>query len=212
MIWMDGGNTHVHVLVQGRIEHLKPDAAVRRYHAQRVAYINVNPHNAALFSAIAGWEDLAPRLHLTGAYRGMGIDRIAICLAYPDGIFVDAGSAVTVDVVDDGVYQGGFIAPGFHAYARTYAAISPVLDVPFDREIDISVLPKTTREGVSFGTVAPIVAAIEKLRGSRPLYVTGGDGAWLANYWDDAAYDAALVFRGMQRVGSALNPTFINEE
>ncbi len=206
MILLDVGNTRTHIWQNGRIEHLPLDEAVRRYHARHVAYINVNPHNDDLLSAVAGWENLASRLHIPGEYEGMGVDRKALCLAHPEGIFVDAGSAITVDRVAGGVYQGGFIAPGLRTYRRMFAAISPVLDVELNQEIDLHTLPKTTQNSVSYGTIAPIVAAIEKLRGDLPLYLTGGDGPILAKHFPDAVYDEGLVFRGM------MNALYLSEE
>jgi len=197
MILIDVGNTRAHVWQDGVIGHMTPDEAVRRYHARHAMYINVNPHHADLLSAVASWEDLAPRLHLSGQYDGMGVDRKALCLAHPDGIFIDAGSAITVDRVEGGIYQGGFILPGLHAIRRMYAAISPVLDRELDPAVDLDSLPRSTRGSVSFGTLAPIVAVIERSRGDLPLYLTGGDGPILAKHFPDAVYDEELVFRGM---------------
>jgi len=199
MILIDVGNTRAHVYRNAQVEHMSVDEAVRRFHARRAGYINVNPHHADLLSAIAGWEDLDARLHLEGDYPGMGVDRRALCLAHENGIFIDAGSAITVDKVIGGVYQGGFILPGLKAYARAYAAISPVLDTPFEEHIDLKILPKETGKSVSFGTMASIVAAIERVRDGLPIYITGGDGMQLAAYFDDAVFDETLVFRGMER-------------
>jgi len=200
MILIDVGNSRAHVYRNGQVDHMTVDEAVRRFHAQRAGYINVNPHHADLLSAIAGWEDLDVRLHLRGDYPGMGVDRRALCLAHDTGIFVDVGSAITVDKVEDGVYQGGFILPGLRAYARAYAAISPVLDVPLDADIDLSSLPKETKKSVNFGTMASIVSVIERVRDDLPIYITGGDGMRLAAYFDEARYDETLVFQGMEKV------------
>jgi type III pantothenate kinase len=180
--------------------HMGIDEAIARYHARRVGYINVNPHHADALGALASWHDLEPHLHIEGEYDGMGIDRKAVCLSHETGIFVDAGSAITVDRVVDGVYQGGFILPGLKAYARMYASISPVLDTPLDATIALDTLPKSTQGGVSFGTLLSITAAIERVRGEWPLYITGGDGAILARYIDGARYDEGLVFDGMASI------------
>jgi len=199
MILIDAGNTRAHVYRHGQVEHMTVDEAVRRFHAQRAGYINVNSHHIDLLSAIAGWQDLDGQLHLKGDYPGMGVDRRALCLAHNDGIFVDAGSAITVDKVTGSVYQGGFILPGLRACARAYAAISPVLDVPSDEHIDLGILPKETKSSVSFGTMASIVSAIERVRDGLPIYITGGDGMRLAEYFDEAMYDESLVFQGMEK-------------
>jgi len=98
-----------------------------------------------------------------------------------------------------GVYQGGFILPGLRAYARAYAAISPVLDTPFEEHIDLETLPKETGKSVHFGTMASIVSVIERVQDGLPIYITGGDGMRLAAYFDEAVFDEMLVFRGMER-------------
>jgi len=150
-------------------------------------------------AALEDWVDISDALSIEGEYAGMGIDRKALCLSHDSGIFVDAGSAITVDRVEAGVYQGGFILPGIHAYAKAYAQISPVLDVALNKETALDILPKNTRDSVSFGTMASIIATIEKIREGLPLYFAGGDGAWLSHYFKEALFDETLVFQGMQK-------------
>jgi len=197
VILLDVGNTRAHLSVDGVVEHLPVDEAIARYHARHVHYINVNPHHTDALSAIAGWHDLDGDLHLPGDYPTMGVDRRALCLAHEEGIFIDAGSAITVDKVENGHYQGGFILPGLAAYRRMYTAISPVLDVPLE-PVALDALPTTTQTSVNFGTMAPIIAIINTIRDNLPLYITGGDGQTIATYFDNATYDETLVFQGMQ--------------
>ncbi|EFP1036870.1 pantothenate kinase, partial [Campylobacter jejuni] len=35
---------------------------------------------------------------------------------------------------------------------------------------------------------------------NKKLYFTGGDGQFLANYFDHAIYDKLLIFRGMKKI------------
>ncbi len=205
MILVDVGNTRAHVWMDGAIEHMSIDAAIRRYHAQRVYYINVNPHHTDALSALASWHDLSDALHLIGEYDSMGVDRKAACLSRPEGIFVDAGSAITVDRVVSGVYQGGFILPGLRTCRRMFASISPLLDLPLDEEITLDILPKSTQGSVSFGVLTAIIAPIEQIRADLPLFITGGDGPIIARHCADAQYDAGLVFEGMRAALSDLN-------
>ena len=205
MILLDVGNTRAHLWADSKVEHLPVDEAIARYHARRVGYINVNPHQADALSAIAGWHDLNADLHLPGDYPTMGVDRRALCIARNEGIFIDAGSAITVDKVVKGRYQGGFILPGLSAYHRMYATISPALDVPLE-PVALGSLPTTTQNSVNFGTIAPIIAIIQTIRDDLPLYITGGDGQTIAAYFDDATYDETLVFQGMQNALKRKNP------
>ena len=199
MILADVGNRHVHICENGRVLHLSLMDAIDQYGTSEVAYINVSRASGSTLAALDGWQDISESLSIEGEYPGMGIDRKALCLSRQQGLFVDAGSAITVDRVIDGVYQGGFILPGLHAYAKAYAEISPVLDLPLERDIDLTELPRDTRQSVSFGTIASIVSVIEANREGLPLYLTGGDGAYLSRYFEDAHYDEMLLFEGMKK-------------
>ena len=199
MILADVGNRHVHVWEDGRVSHLSMIDAIEQYGTAQVYYINVSSLHSDTLTALEAWVDISESLSIEGDYKGMGIDRKALCLSRESGIFIDAGSAITVDKVVDGSYQGGFILPGIHAYAKAYAEISPILDVTLIKVLDMKNLPKSTETSVSYGTIAPLIAVIEKIRSDLPLYFTGGDGAWLADYFPDAHFDEMLLFDGMRK-------------
>jgi len=132
----------------------------------------------------------------------MGIDRKALCLSKRDGIFVSAGSAITVDVVEEGIYQGGFLLPGIRAYLKAYASISPALDIELNRDVLLTQLSQTTKDGISYGILSSIKMLIEKHQSDKQLYISGGDGEFLASFFDNAIFDETLVFQGMK---NALN-------
>ncbi len=200
MILADIGNRHAHIWDEGRITHLGVQDAIERYGSERVYYITVNTHHAETLAALEEWRDISRSLVIEGEYAGMGVDRKALCLSHTTGLFVDAGSAITVDRVVEGAYQGGYILPGIHAYQKAYAAISPVLDVEIERSLSLDALPKNTQSSVSYGIMAPIVASIEKTAGPLPVYCTGSDGAWIAHYLEKAVYDETLLFQGMLKI------------
>jgi len=200
MILADIGNRHAHLWNDGTVTHLDVTDAITQYGAEKVCYINVSEANSAILAAQKRWTDISDTVSIKGEYEGMGVDRKALCLSREEGIFVDAGSAITVDRVTSGVYQGGFILPGIHAYAKAYAGISPVLDLGIDRALSLKLPARSTRESISYGTILSIVAAIEKYRGDLPLYCTGGDGAWLSQYLEKAVFDETLLFQGMSKM------------
>lgn len=128
----------------------------------------------------------------------MGIDRKALCLSHKNGIFVSAGSAITVDVVEKGVYRGGFLLPGLKAYIDAYASISPALETELNLELDLNRLPKTTKDAISFGIIASIKTLIEKHQKDKQLYLSGGDGEFLSTFFNNALFDETLIFQGMK--------------
>jgi type III pantothenate kinase len=144
------------------------------------------------------WIDISSRIKLKNSYKTMGIDRKAICLSYKNGIFVSAGTAITVDLVIDEIYQGGFILPGIKAYLESYANISPALKTELNPNISIDNLPKTTKDAISYGIIASIKTLIEKNQNNKQLYISGGDGELLSSFFDNAIFDESLIFQGMQ--------------
>ncbi len=200
MLLADIGNTHMHIYDGNRVVHLSHEEAITKYGNRVLSFISVNQRLNETIIRIENWKNISSDISLEGAYKTMGVDRRALCLSRDNGIFVDAGSAITVDVMENGVYQGGFILPGIRAYLRCYADISPVLETEINETVDIAQLPLTTKDGISYGIIASIKALIEKHHNGKQLYFTGGDGLLLSRFFDDAVFDERLVFEGMRKV------------
>jgi len=193
----DIGNTHVHLYDGKKIEHLTYADAIQKYAKAPISYISVKQNIEEKIAEETEWKNISGSITLKGAYETMGVDRRALCLSHTDGVFVDAGSAITVDVMADGIYRGGFILPGLEASLGAYAKISPVLDTGLNRKVPLDRLPLTTKDGISYGIIASIKAVIERHQGSRKLYFCGGDGAYLASLFEGSVFDETLVFQGI---------------
>ena len=200
----------MHILDQGKILHLKHDEAIDQYKDRELCYISVSHRLDQKIAEIKNWENIGSKVVLKDAYETMGVDRRALCLSRQDGLFIDAGSAITVDIVKDGIYQGGFILPGIKAYLESYRRISPALDIRINQAIALDKLPLTTKDGISYGIIASIKALIDQHRDDQTLYFTGGDGAFLSRFFEDAIYDESLVFQGMMQALSASEKLIIN--
>jgi len=123
----------------------------------------------------------------------VGIDRLLAAFAatteYGDVpmLIVDAGSAITVDVVQNQTFRGGAILPGLAALSATYPKISenlPVVPVPNSPSATRPVYPgKNTQSAIQSGLYWGIIGAIRQfygaLRESRALLIlTGGDAEY----------------------------------
>ncbi len=199
MILADVGNSYLHLLKDGEIINLKIDDAIKEYANSKIFYICVNLDAKELIDSNSSWQDISSHILLSGAYEGMGIDRKALCLSRGDGLYIDAGSALTLDRVEGGVYNGGMILPGLYSYKRALADISTVLDKEPLWDTSLKTLPKGTREQLSYGIIAPIYREISYLRNGLPLYITGGDGKIIASWFEEALFDEMLVFEGMKK-------------
>ncbi len=194
----DVGNSRIHLYNGKEVVHLLHDEAIEQFCTQKVYYISVNQHLESRLKTETIWENISDKVHIPGEYDTMGVDRRALCLSHDNGVFVDAGSAITVDVMERGIYKGGFIYPGLKALQKSYTRISPALDTVLDTDISLTELPRTTKGQISYGIIAPIKTLIETLSRGKPLYVTGGDGRTVSGFFANAVYDEMLVFKGME--------------
>jgi len=137
------------------------------------------------------------RFNLDGSYPPMGVDRKALGLSYDSGLFISAGSAITVDIVENRLHKGGFILLGIQAYLKAYRDISKALDINLNQDIK-DTLAKDTTNSISYGIIYSITSIIEKHSKDRDIYITGGDGEFLSKFIKGSIYDETLIFRGIK--------------
>ena len=198
MLLADIGNTRIHIFNGDEVIHLSHDKAIELYAHQKLQYITVKHQLKDKLQQITNWIDISKQIKIENEYHTMGIDRKALCLSHKNGIFISAGSAITVDVVEEGVYQGGFLLPGIKSYLKAYADISPALQTELNPKILFNRLPQTTRDGISYGIIASIKSLVEKHQSDKKLYISGGDGKLLSSFFDNAIFDEKLIFQGIK--------------
>ena len=205
MLLADIGNTRVHIYDDNenndnnnKIIHLYHKEAIERYQDKKIYYITVKSQLKKSLNRLESWIDISDKIILKGSYSTMGIDRKALCLSHKTGIFISAGSAITVDIMKDGEYQGGFLLLGLTQYIKSYGLISPALKTNLNQDINIDKLPKTTKDGISYGIIASIKMLVEKHQNGKKLYISGGDGEFLSSFFDNAIFDETLIFLGMK--------------
>lgn len=198
MILCDIGNTSVDLFRDGKRTKLSAEDFDPSTLHDTVYFVSVNTAFNERIGEFANWHDLRELIEWDRYYPTMGIDRIMVCEAIEDGVIVDAGSAITVDVMHNGLYQGGFIALGLRAAEEAYGRLSPALDVLFNFEVDLAKMAKNTPDALSVGFLAPLVSKIESL--GKPLYLCGGDASRLSRFLEGAIVDEELIFKGMKKL------------
>ncbi|NOX15475.1 MAG: type III pantothenate kinase, partial [Epsilonproteobacteria bacterium] len=143
---------------------------------------------------------IEPYFQIDTIYQGLGIDRIAACTAINDGMVVDAGSAITVDIMSNSLHLGGFILPGLSAYEQTFSHISEKLSFKLNMGVDFEALPQKTSDALSFGVIKPILMILKDSCKDKKIYFTGGDGKFFSKYFTNSIYDRTLIFRGMKKI------------
>jgi len=192
MILADIGNTNIHIWENGRMYNIQK---IPKFDS-KVYFISVNDEKKSKFlKKNPHAVNLERFVDFDTSYTSLGIDRIMACKSVDNGIVVDAGSAVTIDVMHNGIHLGGVIMPGIYAFREAFGKISKKLDMEFC-ELDFFKLPQTTQEALTFGSIGAIVMMIERFKKNKKVFFTGGDGKYLARYVD-GIYIKDLVFRGM---------------
>ncbi|MGA9047135.1 type III pantothenate kinase [Sulfuricurvum sp.] len=198
MIYCDIGNTSVDLFCEGNRTKLSVDLFDPAALQGEIYFVSVNGVFNERIKTFSHWHDLRELIDWKKYYPTMGIDRIMVCEAIEEGVIVDAGSAITVDVMSGGVYQGGFIALGVRAAQEAYARLSPALDVSFNFEVDLTIMAKNTPDALTVGFLAPLIHKIESL--GKPIYLTGGDARLLSCFLTEAIVEEDLIFRGMKKL------------
>jgi len=145
----------------------------------------------------------------------VGLDRLAAAVAANvmrakdrAAIVVDAGSAITVDLVaSDGAFEGGVIMPGFRmsAEALDQADLLPLTTIAPNDEPP-PVVGKSTelaiRSGLFWGAVGAVGEIIDRIgtQLDQPpeIYVTGGDLRRLAEQLgDETSFLPNMVLSGI---------------
>ncbi|OBV29497.1 pantothenate kinase [Helicobacter sp. CLO-3] len=200
MLLCDIGNTHLHFWENGKIHHVLPKSLHKRmFDDDAIYYISVNPaHEKLLNKVFKTTYDLESIIHLPSEYKGLGVDRRAACICVNDGVVVDVGSAITVDVMSGGKHCGGYILPGLNEFLNAYARISPALKCGINFGLEPKELPLNTKDAITYGILKSTILTIQNTIGSKKAYFTGGDGKYLAKFFAQAIYDETLVFRGMR--------------
>lgn len=170
---------------------------------KKVFYICVNKSVKERLLLLDNWVDLSLHVEMSRYYKTMGIDRIMAIEAIENGVVVDAGSAITVDIVKSGNFEGGFIYPGARAMGECYKNISTALEYSFNFELDLDKMPKNSRDAISYGYLGLLYK--EVLSHGIKVYLSGGDAEQFSKLFLDSHVDELLLFKGMKNIMKKAN-------
>lgn len=144
-------------------------------------------------------------LNFETQYEGLGIDRAIVCFAQKNCVIVDAGSAITVDIMENSSHKGGFILAGIKAFKKTYPKISKKLNIEFETNINLDKIPLQTKDAIQYAMIKSIILPIKEVSANKNLIFTGGDGEYLSKFFENSTYKKDLIFENMKRIIDANN-------
>ena len=208
MILCDIGNTSYHFKTNKKTFKVSIDESLKdlpSYIEEEIYFISVNKKATKKFKKkYAHSMNLKFIIKFKTAYEGMGIDRQVVCHQIQDGIIVDLGSAITVDIMKKGKHKGGFILPGIESYKSIYPNISKKLSFDFEKDTNLDKIPLRTNDAINyaiFGAITlPIIKEYEKYK--IKIYFTGGDKNLLKRYFLDipVKYKKNMIFNSMEKI------------
>lgn len=200
MILCDIGNSTFHFLIKGKEQKFFLHEELPSLN-ETICFISVNDKaTAKLLSRYPNAINLEHYVKFETQYVGMGIDRKVACLGLRDGVIVDAGSAITVDVMKEGKHQGGFILPGIRKLKETYAQISPKLDFDLALKQNFDKIPQNTKDAISYSILKAIVLPIQEVAHNQTVVLTGGDASLLHEYIQNSTCKNELIFENMKGI------------
>ncbi len=205
MILCDIGNTTYHFLVDNKHYKYFINENLPRFY-EKIYFISVN--ESATQKLKATYDDcinLEEYLTFETDYKGMGLDRKIACAGIKDSIIVDAGSAITVDIMEDSIHKGGLILPGLKKFEEVYSQISLKLGYEINTKVNLDKIPLCTQDAISYSILKSIILPITELAKEQSIIFTGGDGEFLSRYFENCIYKEDLVFENMKGIIDANN-------
>lgn len=190
----------------------------------RVRVSSVSVSQESLRSEIYGTYGIEPEFAkstealagVTNSYSNpeeLGVDRwLAMVAAWNrvrrSTMVVDAGTAITIDIVDDrGTHLGGYIVPGLESMRKSLAMNTVHVQVDGDSQEARNLGPGTnTVQAVHNGVLTMVVAWIDRVRSLAEeicscvptTFLVGGDNETLRDFLDyDCCTGDELVLDGL---------------
>jgi type III pantothenate kinase len=205
LILCDIGNTTFHFLINEKHKRYLLDEKIPKYDDE-IYFVSVNDTaTKKLKKSNPQAKNIKKLMNFETAYIGLGIDRALASYFEKDSIIVDAGSAITVDIMENSLHKGGFILPGFRAFMKTYPKISKKLKFKFEKKINLDKIPLQTKDAIQYAMLKSIILPIKEVSLNKNIIFTGGDGKLLSKYFKNGIYKKDLIFENMKRIIDANN-------
>ena len=205
MILCDIGNTTYHFLVKGKHKKYFLDEKVPKFDDE-IYFVSVNEKaTKKLLKKNSHAKNINKFLKFSTSYQGLGIDRAVACSFQDNCVIVDAGSAITVDVMETGIHIGGFILLGLRRFMKSYPKISKKLKFEFEKEINLDKIPLRTKDAIQYAMLKSIILPIKEVSLNKNIIFTGGDGEVLSKFFENSIYKKDLIFENMKRIIDANN-------
>ena len=205
MILCDIGNTTFHFFINNKHKKYFVDEKIPKFDDE-IYYVSVNEKaTKKLLKNNPEAKNIEDIMNFQTSYKGLGKDRAVACSFYDNVVIVDAGSAITVDIMENAIHQGGFILLGMRSFISSYPKISKKLKFSFKKDINLDKIPLQTKDAIQYAMLKSIILPIKEVSLNKNIIFTGGDGLALSKYFENSVYKKDLIVENMKRIIDANN-------
>ena len=205
MILCDIGNTTFHFFINNKHKKYFVDEKIPKFDDE-IYYVSVNEKaTKKLLKNNPEAKNIEDIMNFQTSYKGLGKDRAVACSFYDNVVIVDAGSAITVDIMENAIHQGGFILLGMRSFISSYPKISKKLKFSFKKDINLDKIPLQTKDAIQYAMLKSIILPIKEVSLNKNIIFTGGDGEVLSKFFENSIYKKDLIFENMKRIIDANN-------
>ena len=209
MILCDIGNSTYHFLKGKKDFKVDLNSDLKNLiFKDKIYFISVNEKASKKFlKAFPDAINLNTKFLLNTKYSStLGIDRIVASSSIKNGIIVDFGSAITLDIVKNKEHIGGFIMPGIDILKSNYPKISPKLAFDFVTNTNLDKIPLNTNEAINYAIINMVILPIKNIQDKYKLNIifTGQNSELVLKYFDNYKFEPNLIFKNMRKIVKGL--------
>ena len=187
---IDEGNSHPHIgtFSQGKLLSVAPLKKEQKVTGEKV-YSTVTRRNKNNFEPLWSEGQVKEFCHMPVHYGdGLGQDRLyQSSLLYASNsdqkqVLIDAGTFITIDLIDQGGFRGGFIFPGVQTFLSSYtkgsllpelskADLKMTLETSWPQETDQAILSACSHY------ILGIISSFSHILKESHVTLTGGDAS-----------------------------------
>lgn len=196
----DIGNTNVKIWRDGDIEIFPLSDFQPTIIKEKIYFISVNREFSKRVEKLSNWIDISNLFKVETEYKTLGIDRVVAINNLKNGIVVDVGSAVTVDIVKNSKHLGGYILLGKDATFRAFRDKAPHLKIENRDLLNLETTPLFSEDAIYYGffhSIANLVLSLQKRYSIDNITVTGGDGKELHQILKGSIFKRELLFENI---------------
>jgi len=197
----DIGHTNVKILKNGKLEIIPLSHFSPADFSEKIYYINVNLEIQNKLDKFPNWINIAGKVEISTNYQNIGIDRKVAIFEIENGIVVDLGTAITIDIVKNRKHLGGYILLGKNSTIQAFQNKTPHLQ--FENSKKNINFPNKTQDALYFGFFHQLNFFLKSLRETESLEIilTGGDSQELSeNLNFPHILNQNLIFENMKKI------------